>query len=426
MKSQQIEYINYGLKYANLNDYLDHQNCRKTKRPRKKHDLNDCFKIELAKPVSSKQNLLNLASIFDSSNSISSSKKQKTNNSIDDSIDLGNFFSRHSIRLKFLEVDICNLNLINKDNLLYLIEKNFSHGIKCPFDLFAYNRLSKTKPSSRFDEKNLYNFSQVNKISKIFSDYQNNPLDSKFLRNNSLLACTVGSFLMPFYFDLFRVSELNQFSPIEIDLVLVLKKNYKISLYLNYDSLIRNFKENILWNCLTIYKYKLDDTNRLEFFNYFLALMFTLYHSEIVVNYLQRQLFHENKIFKIHVIKALELSAMIPLLLEAFILTGIFSHKQFIKYENFATNRLNTLIQNDSYNIEKKYYEKTLDMIGQTRNQVFPIKLSNLCRLKIRNSLIDCNQFNVKKLPCSNEIKNFILYQTELKNCFDKYKCRMN
>lgn len=412
-EKMQFEFINSRFNLANLNEEMANELNEKRKRC---HDEHDYFKIELSKPISSELVSINLKSVF------KLPKKIKNNSN---SFKSQRLFDTEMDSFKMLRLNLSKRNLVKKENLLYYIENNFLNGIKCPFDLIAYTRLSKL-PHVIFDEKNLYNCSKVEQISKVFSNHQNNPLDVKFLQNNSLLKCTAGSFLMPFYLDIFRISELMEFTPIEIDMVLEMKKKYAAHVHLNYNSLSSNYKENMLWNCLVIYKYKLDDfkkfkSNKFEFINYLLAMMFNLYHLEYVVKDLQRKLPLKNQILRIYLIKALELRHMIPILFEAYILTGLFTHNDYVHFERFVTIKANLIFGTSEYNIEKAYYEHSLKMIKKTCEKIFPLKLSDLSRIVIRNSIIDYNKKNVYKLTCTNQIKKFILYQNKLKYCFDEY-----
>lgn len=387
-------------------------------------DLDECFRLELSKPVSIKQNSLNLISNFDSSYQIDRSLR---------SIDLkDNTFSYNDMETlkidlsSFLNYNLNNLNLIKKDTLIFLMEKNFSNGIKCPFDVLAYSRLVKT-PISNLTDKNVYNFSLVRKVSKLLIHYRNNPLNGKFLRDNSLLPCTVGMFLMPFYFEIFSIRELNEFSPIEIDMILNLKKNYQTNVYLNYDCLISNYKDNILWNCLVIYKYKLEDliqfgSNRIEYINYFLAMMYTLYHLEYTIYYIQTNLSDDKKILKAHITRALELNEMILLLFEAYILSGLFTHRDFVTYERFVTIQMESLFEKSDYNLERTYYDNTVAMIRENSEKVFPLKLTHLCRIVIKNSMIKYNRKSVSKLSVPIDTKKFILYENQLTSYYTKYK----
>ncbi|RMZ95826.1 hypothetical protein BpHYR1_017284 [Brachionus plicatilis] len=381
--------LNFCIKLTNINDQVVSENGRKRKKYHADSDYkHDCFRIELSKPISLRPESMNLKSVFDSSNP---AKKHVS------SVNSGKLFHADTNLPSIFKINLSHMNLMKKENLLCLIEKNFSNGIKCPFDLFAYTRLCKI-PCSGFDQKqNSYNWSTVRKISKMFPSYQINPLDTKFLQNNPLLACSAGAFLMPFYFDIFSIRELNEFSPIEIDMIVDLKKKYPTHVHLNYDSMISNYKDDILWNCL----YNFNDlkkfgSNRHEFFNYFLAMMYTLYHLEYVVNHIQRQPNYEKNILRIHFTKVLELSEMIPFLFEAYILTGLFTHADYIHYERFVIDKLKLKIKKNEYKkIESVYYENTLNMIRQTSGKVFPLKLSNLCRISIKNCMNDFNQKNI-------------------------------
>ncbi|RNA32321.1 hypothetical protein BpHYR1_012252 [Brachionus plicatilis] len=405
--------LNRRLNFLNADEDVEIKNKRCRMAP---DDLNECFRLELSKSISIKNVSLNLKSNFDSSDKIC-----KNLNSIDLE-DLQTSQNDTEIlkidRSNFLKYNLSHLNLIKKDTLVFLMEKNFANGIKCPFDVFAYTRLVKM-PSPNSNDNNFYNFSVVRKISKLLTHYQNNPLHGKFLRDNSLLPCTVGMFLMPFYFDIFSIRELNEFSPIEIDMILNLKKNYQTQVFLNYDSLISNYKDNILWNCLVIYKYKLDDStkfgsSRIEYLNYFLAMMYTLYHLEYVIYYTQSSSHEENQVLKKHITRALELNEMILLLFEAYILAGLFTQRDYVEYERFVNKQIDCPMDHNAYNLEKNYYQNTLSMIRENSEKVFPLRLTNLCRIKIKNSMKEYNRKNVSKLPLSKDIKKFILFENEL------------
>lgn len=422
-------------KYVLLNrrsNFLDEEEdveARKKRRRMMPDDPNECFKIELSKPISLKQSSLNLKSNFDPCEQIFRCKNL-------DSIDFEDTLSNNEIeslkidKPSFLKYNLNHLNLIKKETVVFLMEKNFSNGIKCPFDVFAYTRLVKT-PTPNLNVKNFYNFSLVKKISKLLTHYHCNPLNGKFLRDNSLLPCTVGMFLMPFYFDIFTIGELNEFSSIEIDIIVNLKKNYQTNIYLNYDSLISNYKDNILWNCLVIYKFKLEDltkfgSSRIEYINYFLAMMYTLYHLEHVISYSQARLSEDKKILKTHITRALELNEMIVILFEAYILSGLFTQQDYIEYERFANSQIDSLCEPNEYNLESIYYHNTLSMIRENSEQVFPLKLSHLCRITIKNSMKEYNQKSVNKLPLSRDLKKFVSFENELNNYYTKYKNLFN
>lgn len=322
---------------------------------------------------------------------------------------------------------------MRKETLVFLIEQNFQNRIKSPFDLFAYNRL---KSGSAFKDASIdtktskfnYNYLNVRKLSKLLNFYEN-PLDKKYLKQNNLLPCCVGQFLMPFYFDIFKVSELNQLSREEIDMNLLLKRTYKSHIYLDYESLIGNYKENILWNCFILFKYKFSSTQtlRMEFFNYFLALNYSYQHLEHVVSHLQslNQPKHAQMISE-HLSKALDLSMTLPFLFDTLILTGMFKHSDYVRFKAFAQSRLMFSSQGKQLSLERVYYENSLKNICHKAEHCFPLKLKNLCRIKIKEQCDKFDSAQVNKFAIPKTIKCFLMFEDELREFYLKYKNLIN
>ncbi|CAF0799368.1 unnamed protein product [Brachionus calyciflorus] len=419
----------------------------------KTESLDDCLRSELSSPIQFDYESLRLTSNFDSSDSStsisnksscsSSPRSHRTQSPIDISLDeiklFGNEFeSKHFyLSQNFLKYNLNHLNLVKKETLIFLIEKNLANNIKNPFDLFSYNRLNKSQKFCH-NPKNNYNCFNIRKMSKLLNHYKN-PLNKRYLRDNCLLPSSVGMFLMPLYFDIFKISELNQFNPIEIDMILLLKRTYRTHVYLDYESLINNFKENILWSCFILCKYKLSDitgvnsnqeTINMEFFNYYLSLMYTLQHLEYVVNYIQLNSakinINNSKLLKDHITKALDLSRFLPFLFESLILNGYFKHKDYVAYEKFCVDKLDSLMCTNEYNLERNYYENTLMSIKQHSEQVYPLKLTNMCRITIKNSMKKYDSSTLDKLNVPKDIKKFLLYEHELNNYYIKYKNSIN
>jgi hypothetical protein len=180
------------------------------------------------------------------------------------------------------------MHIMRKDTLLFLIESNIKSNIRSPFDLLAYERLKRSNHveaplSHRFD----YNYANIRRLSKLTKQLAtNNPLDRRLLKHNALLPNCMSTFLMPFYFDIFKVTELSQFTQDQIQLMLALKRSYKAQIYLNYDALTSYLRENILWNCFTLFKYrhKRTSTTAMGYFNYYLSFVNILSHLEKVIN----------------------------------------------------------------------------------------------------------------------------------------------
>lgn len=193
------------------------------------------------------------------------------------------------------------LHLMRKDTLLFLIESNLRANLRSPFDLFAYDRLKRSnrvvpESSAKFD----YNLASVRRLSRMIEKRFNaatgdaaaaaapimyNPLDPFVLKSNGLLPNSMATFLMPFYFDIFKVTELGSFSQEHVQLMLALKRSFKAQLYLNYDALVAYLRENILWNCFILFKYRhvQSAAASMGFFNFYLSFVHILVHLEQVI-----------------------------------------------------------------------------------------------------------------------------------------------
>lgn len=154
----------------------------------------------------------------------------------------------------------------------------------------CYSRCNRIEPecSPRHD----YNYASVRRLSRVINQHMSsipsavtyNPLDRRILKYDSLLPNCVSTFLMPFYFDIFRMSELGTFSQEHIQLMLALKRSFKAHLYLNYDALVAYLRENILWNCFVLFKYRQVRSSDacMGYFNFYLSFVHIVVHLEQV------------------------------------------------------------------------------------------------------------------------------------------------
>jgi hypothetical protein len=340
------------------------------------------------------------------------------------------------------------LNVTRKDTLIFLIELNLKANVHAPFDLFAYERLKKlnrlvtsspTPPPT--NSKLNYNYAQVRRLSKLEQSLLAatglldagcvNPLERKLLKHNTMLANCVSTFLMPFYFDIFKVSELNEFSHEQCQMMLALKRAYRAEpVCLTYDSLIGYFRENILWNCFTLFKYKFraqTNTQRMGFFNFYLTFVHIQTHLERVVAHCQRQQHQSpqhNQLAKEHITKAMQLASCLPYLLDTLILTGMFRQPDAVRFRKFYTNKyllFNRTAQSQPNDSEIAYYERAYKSVEQkTSGTCFPLKLKHLCRIRVKESLVAYNWASVDQLNIPKSVKSFLLYDNEIKDFFLK------
>lgn len=340
------------------------------------------------------------------------------------------------------------MHIMRKDTLTFLIELNLKNNIQSPFDLLSYERLKKinrfnldaylSEPST---SKYNYNYSNVKRLAKIIKmpEINENPLDRRYLKQNNLLPSCVSTFLMPFYFDIFKVTELNQFSQEQIQMMLCLKRSYKAQIYLNYESLISYFRENIVWNSFILFKYKFFSDNaklRMGLFNFYLSFVHILTHLELVISYHQKQLqlqtvpmadSSQHQLIKDHIKRGIELTNCLPYLLETLILTGLFKQADLVKFRKFYTTKyllLNrtTSHQQQAYNLDVVFYEQAYRAVELKTNagQCFPLNLKNLCRIKIKDSMSNYNAGNVDKLNIPKSVKSFLMYDNEINDFFLK------
>lgn len=193
------------------------------------------------------------------------------------------------------------LHLMRKDTLLFLIESNLRANIRSPFDLLAYERLKRSnrvepERSARFD----YNYASLRRLSRVIAQQFGagalsaggggedlrlfDPLNRRLLKHNAFLPSCISTFLMPFYFDIFKVTELSNFSEPQIQLMLALKRSFRAQIFLNYDALVSYLRENILWNCFVLFKYRQVRSSdaSMGFFNFYLSFVHILVHLEQV------------------------------------------------------------------------------------------------------------------------------------------------
>ena len=350
------------------------------------------------------------------------------------------------------------LNLTKKETLLFLIESSHANRITAPFDQLAYSRLTKLNildaaAAESVDDNSKLDFNRMNikKLSKLLRLVNFNPLDKTYLRKNPLLPNCVSTLLMPFYFDIFKMTELQSVfgTKEQIALVLNLKKAYAhktTQLLLDYNMLTSYFKENVIWNCLTLYKYQMKKrgesvASRMAYLNFYFSFVYIQIHLESVVLFFSggggssesQWNTIENKLVKEqHMKKVIEMSLLLPALLEALIENGLIKHVDYIKFKRFYAkyrflndnkNNSNKNISNNNNNnnnrgrsidLESRYYENCMKSVEGKCESCFPLKLKNLCRMKIRECMEPLNLSAVNKLSLPSSMKSFILFDDEI------------
>jgi hypothetical protein len=365
---------------------------------------------------------------------------------------------------KIFKYGLNNLNLMKKDTLLFLIESSSASRIVAPFDELAYARLTKMSgglldtaacfgsasvanvSASKLD----FNYQHIKRLHRLLKEVSYNPLDRKFLKRNALLPNCVSNLFMPFYFDVFRMTEMQSlFNKEQVELVLNLKKSFAVKtsqLMLDYNVLTSYFKENVVWNCLVLFKYKqpkreLTQSVRLAYFNFYLSFVYIQIHLESVVFYHQNSMnshnsSYNNKVVKDHMKKAIELGLLLPCLLDALISNGLFTHTDYVKFKRFCRKQLllkppqafpgkreggnvqqnaeDSSFRKVAIDLESKYYENATKSVEAKCETCFPLTLKHLCRIKVKNCMTQFDVKAVNSLNLPGAMKSFLLFDDEI------------
>lgn len=345
-----------------------------------------------------------------------------------------------------IKYDLGSLNLVKKDVLLFLIERNQSNKIFAPFDQLAYTKLKKSSMFNgiSYNHKNNYNYRSIKKLNESIKVINNNLFDKGYLKQNNMLPGCISTFLMPFFFDIFNASEMKTFKQDCVNMMLKLKKSYKAQIYLDNTSLISYLNENVVWNSLVIYKYRIknDVENRMGYLNFYLTYIYVLMHLGTIIEFIDDQHLTKNDPVESFAKKYKQLGYILPDLLEAMILNGLFKHGDLVKFKKFFISKqfplnefqnsilnqssqeqlkqLNcvSLYYNSKYdllnNLKQVYLNNSLISLTAKSNNCFPLKLKNLCRIQLKEKLNSYDSVTINKLNIPKAIKDFLLFDDEL------------
>lgn len=326
-----------------------------------------------------------------------------------------NLLTRRPIN-KMFKYSFNQLNLHRKETFIYLIERNMSNKILSPFDQYAYLKLKNGKllNTNLISDQTKYDFNYCNikKISKLMRTL--NVREKSFLKQNNLMPNCISSLLMPFFFDIFTMSELKLFGDETVNIMLNLKQTYKAQVYLDEQTLTSYLTENIVWNCLALFKLKLkdlsdDQTLRMGYFNYYLTYIYIRMHLDYLLSGIRTDSCKD--LLK----RSIELGFVLPHLLDALILTGLFKHCDYVKFKKFFQEKKKRV-----QCIENVYLENAMNNVSQTADICFPLKLKNLCRIQIKKSLVNYSVDSLNQLAIPNSTKRFLMYNDELELIYTK------
>lgn len=129
-----------------------------------------------------------------------------------------------------------------------------------------------------------------------------------------------------------------------------------------------------------------------------------------------------NQTLKDHIRRAIELSNVLPYLLETLILTGMFKHCDYIRFKKFVYSKYPPALVGsaDSPNtdIETVYFENGLKAVEAKISSKFPMSLKALCRLQVNQSMKEFVPRAVEKLNIPKSTKAYLMYDTEIDEFF--------
>jgi hypothetical protein len=165
-------------------------------------------------------------------------------------------------------------------------------------------------------------------------------------------------------------------------------------------------------------------------------------HLQTIVEFIQDQHLIKNDLAESFAKKYNQLGYILPNLLEAMILNGLFKHADLIKFKKFFLSKqfplnefqnsiLNpsnqehqkqqksvSLYYNSKYdlvnNLKQVYLNNSLISLTSKSSNCFPLKLKNLCRIQLKERLNSYDSITINKLNIPKTIKEFLLFDDEL------------
>lgn len=254
-------------------------------------------------------------------------------------------------------VDIRQLNLVRKNSVFILIEKYRINHINCPFDEIAQIKIS--NKNLNLIKSNVYDYHFENNFLNVNINNLTN-----LLTNEPILPNCISEFFMPFFFDIFKPSELKLFGPKTINIIMEIKRMYKPRVYLDTFRL-EDFCicENILWNSFALFNYTFNNEKYLiGFLNYIYSIFCLVKHFDLS---------------KIESSYSKGITKMLPNLVKACIITGHFNIQDLKKVLRINPSQRGDLAQFEEFLV-------TLELIFKENS---PMKLGQLSRIVLKSIL---------------------------------------
>ena len=288
--------------------------------------------------------------------------------------------------------NIHELNLTHKMSLITLIKRCKANMICSPFDEMALHKLLIEFYPQRFK------IEQFKIIAKKLLDNQNFKFCLYRIENNSIehfMPNCIAQLLMEFFFEILRPSELTFYSSQTLDIVLALKSSYKPSPRLSIELMGAQVPECVLWNCFALFYFKFDTALAKCFLNYFFS-------SFCVVDYFQKCCRDQ--------IRSNQIRRLLSSYLDALILSNFLNPQLYKLIVEFFTN-LGPESKTDAN-------RELFNFVTQHVDSKFPLRLKDLCRIRVKEAMHEFNAESVHKLNLPTTHKSFLLFEAELHHIY--------
>ena len=221
----------------------------------------------------------------------------------------------------------------------------------------------------------------------------------EFSQSRDFMPNCVSSYLTPFFLDIIQPSELKQFAPSTVSILLALKSSYKPHLNYSAGLFALQLVENCLWQMLALFKFKLSLKYKFGFVNYFTLLVcFYKSYEELTGSEVALEM---TKTFK-------NVSSILRFYVKALVLSG------FLKFKNFSF-----IIQAQK---NESYRDDLVAILNSAISSKTPMRLSDMCRILVRRSLKSYESQLVKGLGLSEHDERFLLFDNEFEQFYTEIK----
>jgi hypothetical protein len=232
---------------------------------------------------------------------------------------------------------------------------------------------------------------------------------------------SVSMYSMPFFFDIFKPSQLRLFSKKTLSIIIELKHIYKQKIYLDNHNILNSYiLEDIIWNCFALFNYKFTSIYKKGFLNYYFSILCVLKHFELNLN--RETCLDKNKFLVSEKINKIKM--FVPYFIEALILNGVLMRKDLLFLSNLNVSRFIKFTKNSKSEID--YMNEAIQLTKPLINKYAIMRLDDMCRIAVKSSMSEFGVKTVSQLNCLQRIKDFLIFEQEFINYFEYFKNLFN